>query len=80
MPLGMTNVTKELGHNNSGSAHVGDSQDEAVVGYIKDRFFTSDFVLVTLVNFVNPLGLQMLTVTLPVYAISLGGSQAEAGL
>jgi MFS family permease len=78
--LGMTNVTKELGHKDSGSAHGGDFQDEAVVGHIKDRLFTLDFVSATLANFVNGFGLQMLMATLPVYVISMGGSRAEAGL
>ena len=59
---------------------MGDSQDEAGVGHIKDRLFTSDFVLATLANFANAFGQQMLAATLPVYVISLGGSQAEAGL
>ena len=76
----MTNVTKESGHDDSGSAHVGDSQDEAVVGHSKDRLFTSDFVLATLTTFANAFSMQMLFVTLPVYVINLGGSQAEAGL
>ncbi len=76
----MTNVTNELGHDDSISAHGGDSQDEAVVGHIKDRIFTPDFVFMTLATFVNSLGVQILMTTVPVYVISLGGSQAEAGL
>jgi len=59
---------------------VGDSQDETVVGHIKERLFTPDFIFATIANFANAFGLQMLAATLPVYVISLGGSQAEAGL
>ena len=59
---------------------VGDSQDDAVVGHIKDRLFTSDFVFATLTNFANAFGSMILVATVPVYVISLGGSQADAGL
>jgi MFS family permease len=45
-----------------------------------DRLLTSNFVFATLSNFVNSFGMQMLTATLPVYVISLGGSKTEAGL
>jgi MFS family permease len=76
----MTNITKELGHDDSGSDHAGDSRDEAVLGHSKDRLFTSDFVLTLLANFVYGFGFQMLIATLPVYVISIGGSKAEAGL
>jgi MFS family permease len=76
----MRNITKESGHDDSGSASAGDSQNDTFVGHSKDRLFTSDFVLATLAAFVNAFGWQMLTVTLPVYVISLGGTQAEAGL
>jgi MFS family permease len=80
LTLNMTNGTKELGHNDSGSAHVGDSQEEAAVGHSKDRLFTSDFVLATLATFANAFNMQMLFVTLPLYVINLGGSQTEAGM
>jgi MFS family permease len=76
----MTNVTKELGHDDSASAHEDDSRDEAVVEHIKDRLFSSDFILATVANLANGLGIMMLSATLPVYVISLGGSQTEAGL
>jgi MFS family permease len=76
----MTSVTKELGHDDHCTIHGGDSQDEAIVGHIKVRLFTPDFVLATLANFINAIGLQILNATLPVYVINLGGSQAEAGL
>jgi MFS family permease len=46
----------------------------------KPRLLTSDFVSVSLANFANSLGMQMLIATLPVYVISLGGSKADAGL
>ena len=42
--------------------------------------FSSDFIFATLANFANSFGMQMLTATLPVYVISLGGSRADAGL
>lgn len=76
----MTSTTKESGRDDSGSAHGGDSRDAATIGRAKDRLFTSDFVFATLANFANAFGQQMLVATLPVYVISLGGSQAEAGL
>ena len=78
--MGITKITKESGHGDSGSAHVGDSQDEAVVGHIRGRLFTIDFVFATVANFANSFGQQMLNATLPVYVISLGGTNAEAGL
>jgi MFS family permease len=78
--LGMTNQTKEPENDDSALAHSGDSRDEAAVAQSKGRFFTADFVFATLANFIHGFGLQMLLATLPMYAISLGGSQAEAGL
>jgi MFS family permease len=57
--MGATTDEKEPSRKNSGS---------------EDRLFTSDFVFATLANFFNAFGLQMLVVTLPVYVISLGGS------
>lgn len=53
---------------------------EAVDGSAEDRLLTSNFVFATLANFVNAFSMQMLTATLPVHVISLGGSQTEAGL
>jgi MFS family permease len=47
---------------------------------VEDRLLTSDFVVTTLANFANAFGMQMLVATLPVYVISLGGSQLDAGL
>ena len=46
----------------------------------EDRLFTSNFAFATLANFVNAFSQQMLMATLPVYVISLNGSQADAGL
>ncbi len=51
----------------------------AVAG-AEDRLFTADYVFATLANFVNAFGQQMLTATLPLYVLSLGGNQADAGL
>ena len=42
--------------------------------------YTSDFILTALANFTNSFGMQMLVATLPVYVISLGGSQTDAGM
>jgi MFS family permease len=78
--VGMTKVTKDLEHDNSGLAHVGDSREEAVVGQISDRLFTPDYVLAILANFFYGFSFQMLIATIPVYVISLGGNQSEAGL
>ena len=65
MPLSTTNAAKEPERDPRGST---------------DRLFTLDFVLATLANFSNAFGMQMLVATLPVYVISLGGTQAEAGM
>lgn len=51
----------------------------AAAGPAENRLFSLDFVLATLTNFVNSFSLQMLVATLPVYVVSLGGSNAEAG-
>jgi MFS family permease len=80
LTLGIANVTKGLENDDRGSAQGGDPQDEAIVGLIKDRIFTSDFILATLATFACAFNMQMLFVTLPVYVIKLGGSQANAGL
>ena len=45
-----------------------------------DALVTSDFAFATIANFLNGFGQQMLTATLPVYVLSLGGNQADAGL
>jgi MFS family permease len=72
----------ELGNKNTikESAHEGVSPDTAAVAPDENRLFTSDFVLTALANLANSFGMQMLVATLPVYVISLGGSQADAGL
>lgn len=46
----------------------------------ENRLFTRDFVLAALANLSNAFGMQMLVATLPLYVISLGGSQTDAGL
>ena len=73
-------LSRESGRDGNGSAHGGGSRDAAAIGRAEDRLFTSDFVFATLANFANAFGMQMLVATLPVYVISLGGSQADAGL
>ncbi len=80
MPLGMTKGTKESERDGNDSTQVGGSMDAAATGPAEDRLLTSNFVFATLANFVNAFSMQMLTATLPVYVISLGGSQADAGL
>ncbi len=49
-------------------------------GRADDRLLTPDYAFATLANFFSAFGQQMLTATLPVYVLSLGGSQADAGL
>src|SRR5512139_3331826 len=80
MQLGMTSANKESAHDNSGLARGGDSQNEATVRHNKERLFTLDFIFATLANFANSFGQQMVNATLPVYVISIGGTQVEAGL
>jgi MFS family permease len=46
----------------------------------EERLVTSDFVYSTVANFLNGFGQQMVTATLPVYVLALGGNQADAGL
>ena len=41
---------------------------------------TRDFVVATAANALNGFGQQMLTATLPIYVLSLGGTPADAGL
>jgi MFS family permease len=52
----------------------------AIPGTAGSPLYTSDFILTALANFANSFGMQMLVATLPVYVISLGGSQTDAGL
>jgi MFS family permease len=63
-----------------GSTHENGSRDAAVADVDEERILASDFVVATLANFANAFGMQMLVATLPVYVMSLGGSQADAGL
>jgi MFS family permease len=46
----------------------------------EDRLFTAAFILVVSANLANALGGQMASAILPVYIISLGGSEFRAGL
>ena len=78
--MGTTNGIKESGAEDNGSAYGSGSQDTATTVSGEDRLFTSNFVFATLANFSNAFGMQMLVATLPVYVISLGGSNADAGL
>lgn len=54
--------------------------DLPVPALVEERLFTSNFVFATLANFFNSFGSQMVTATLPVYVLALGGTDAEAGL
>lgn len=46
----------------------------------QNRLYTKDFVLTATANLANAFGMQMLVATLPLYVLSLGGSQTDAGL
>jgi len=45
-----------------------------------NRLYTRDFVLAALANLSNAFGVQMLVATLPLYVLSLGGTQTDVGL
>jgi len=47
---------------------------------LKEKLWGKDFILITIVNLFTFLGFQMLMPTLPVYAKSMGGGNATAGL
>lgn len=51
-----------------------------MTGTAPDRLLTPDFVFATLANLANAMGMQMLVATLPVYVLSLGGNQFDAGV
>jgi MFS family permease len=76
----MTEGTRESGSDGNSSSHGDGWRNAADVESAEDRLFTSNFVFATLANFINSFGMQMLVATLPVYVITLGGSQADAGL
>jgi len=46
----------------------------------EERLFTTNFIFATLANFFNSMGSQMMNTTLPVYVLSIGGSNIQAGL
>ncbi|MCL2669050.1 MAG: MFS transporter [Syntrophaceae bacterium] len=46
----------------------------------EERLFTPNFLLTTLTSFANAFVQQTLSVTLPLYAIALGGNKTDAGL
>ena len=76
----VTNGAKVSGFDGGDAGYGADLRDEALRGHGKDRLFTSNFVLATLANFVNAFSVQMLVATLPVYVVTQGGSNADAGL
>ena len=45
-----------------------------------ERLLSANFIFATLANFFNSFGSQMMNTTLPVYVLSIGGTQAQAGL
>jgi MFS family permease len=61
-------------------SHKEDTLDPTTIEPEDNGLFTKDFVLASLANLANSFGMQMLVTTLPVYVISLGGSQTDAGL
>lgn len=80
MALSTEGTTTESKGTDSGSIPKRAPQIPVVPGTIDSPLFTSDFSLTILANFANSFGMQMLVATLPVYVISLGGSQTDAGL
>jgi len=46
----------------------------------EERLLTTNFIFATLANFFNSMGSQMMNTTLPVYVLSIGGSNIQAGL
>jgi len=45
-----------------------------------DSIFSTNFIFATLANFFSAFGVQMVNAILPVYVLSIGGNNAEAGL
>ncbi|HPL27987.1 MAG TPA: hypothetical protein PLG21_07990, partial [Anaerolineae bacterium] len=45
----------------------------------EERLLSVNFCLATLVNFFNSFGSQMMNAIVPVYVLSIGGNNAEAG-
>ena len=54
--------------------------DSAIGEPAATRLYSPDFIFATLANFLNGFGQQMLTATLPLYVLALGGTAADAGL
>jgi MFS family permease len=80
MASGMMGTKKESESSDGRSDHGDETGDRVSIRHAEDRLFSSDFLFATLACFANAFGMQMLLATLPVYVISLGGSQADAGL
>jgi MFS family permease len=78
--LSTANETAESEIVAEGAVSERDPLEEAAIAAANNRLFTSDFISSTIANFANSFGMQMLVATLPVYVISLGGSQTDAGL
>ena len=57
-----------------------DATAERAENPMKDRLFTTAFILVICANFANALGAQMASAILPVYVVSYGRSEFHAGI
>jgi len=78
--LSGTGEMTESENGNKGAVPAGDPLEAAAIKAQSEPLFTKDFVLTALANFANSFGMQMLIATMPVYVISLGGSQTDAGV
>lgn len=47
---------------------------------LREPILSADFIVTTVANFFGALSQQMLTATLPLYVLAIGGSQADVGL
>jgi MFS family permease len=76
--LSIADTAEDPEHDSERPACEGVSFDEA--SSEANRLFTKDFIFAATANLANAFGMQMLVATLPLYVISLGGSQTDAGL
>lgn len=56
------------------------SSSSAIGKPVEARILSANFIFATLANFFNSLGSQMMNTTLPVYVLSIGGGNLQAGL
>ena len=76
--MSIADTAEDPEHGSERPACEGVSFDEA--SSEANRLFTKDFIFAATANLANAFGMQMLVATLPLYVISLGGSQTDAGL